>query len=117
MTAPRYQELVGAVAPTRREPGVEVRVFSGESGGVIAPTKNYVPVTMIEIRLDAFANVLQDLPADFNAVIVVLDGETIAAFLNTGGGTPLIGIADDGSLVGLSADGFCKRRQNESAPR
>jgi redox-sensitive bicupin YhaK (pirin superfamily) len=78
MTAPRYQDLVGAVAPTRREPGVEVRVFSGESGGVIAPTKNYVPVTMIEIRLDAFAHLLQDLPADFNAVIVVLDGEGIA---------------------------------------
>jgi redox-sensitive bicupin YhaK (pirin superfamily) len=33
---------------------------------------------MIEIRLDAFAHLLQDLPADFNAVIVVLDGEGIA---------------------------------------
>ena len=78
MTAPSYQDLVGAAAPKRREPGVEVRVFSGESGGVIAHTKNHVPVTMIEIRLDPNAHVVQDLPADFNAVIVVLDGEGVA---------------------------------------
>jgi hypothetical protein len=32
--------------------------------------------------------------------------KTIAAFLNAGGGTLLIGIADDGSVTGLAADGF-----------
>ena len=32
--------------------------------------------------------------------------KTVAAFLNAGGGTLLIGVSDDGSLVGLSADGF-----------
>ena len=40
-----------------------------------APTKNYVPVTMVEIRLDLGASVRQDLPADYNAVIVVLEGD------------------------------------------
>ena len=40
-----------------------------------APTKNIVPVTMVEIRLDRGASVHQDLPADYNAVIVVLEGE------------------------------------------
>jgi redox-sensitive bicupin YhaK (pirin superfamily) len=55
--------------------GVEVRVFSGASGGVTAPTKNPVPVTLVEIRLDQMASVRQDLPADYNAVIVVLEGE------------------------------------------
>ena len=40
-----------------------------------APTKNFVPVTMVEIRLDRGASVRQDLPADYNAVIVVLEGE------------------------------------------
>jgi ClpX C4-type zinc finger/AAA domain (Cdc48 subfamily) len=50
MTEPRYQDLIAM--PVRREPGAEVRVFSGSSGGVTAPTKNYVPVTMVELRLD-----------------------------------------------------------------
>ena len=47
----------------------------GASGGVTAPTKNIVPVTMVEIRLDQGASVRQDLPADYNAVVVVLEGE------------------------------------------
>ena len=63
MTAPRYQDLSGDCVPVRRQPGVEVRVFSGASGGVTAPTKNIVPVTMVEIRLDLGASVRRDLPA------------------------------------------------------
>ncbi len=74
MTAPRYQDLAGDAVPVRREPGVEARVFSGESGGVGAPTKNFAPVTMVEFRLEPHAWVRQDLPADYNAVVVVLDG-------------------------------------------
>jgi hypothetical protein len=74
MVAPRYQDLVARDMPARREPGAEIRVFSGSSGGVSAPTRNIVPVTMVELRLDAGAEVRQDLPADYNAVIVVLEG-------------------------------------------
>ena len=75
MAAPRYQDLAGDAVPVRRQPGAEVRVFSGASGGVTAPTKNIVPVTMVEIRLDQGTSVRQDLPADYNAVVVVLEGE------------------------------------------
>jgi hypothetical protein len=32
--------------------------------------------------------------------------KTVAAFLNSGGGTLLIGVADDGTPLGLAADGF-----------
>jgi predicted HTH transcriptional regulator len=32
--------------------------------------------------------------------------KTLAAFLNAGGGTLLIGVADDGTVKGLEADGF-----------
>jgi predicted HTH transcriptional regulator len=32
--------------------------------------------------------------------------KTIAAFLNTSGGSLLIGVADDGTVVGLEQDGF-----------
>jgi len=74
MTAPRYQDLAGDAVPVRREPGAQVRVFSGSSGGVTAPTANFAPVTMVEFRLEPGAWVRQDLPADYNAVVVVLEG-------------------------------------------
>ena len=74
MVAPRYQDLRGVEMPARHEPGVEVRVFSGSSQGLTAPTANYAPVTMVEIRLDPKASVRQELPADYNTFVVVLAG-------------------------------------------
>jgi redox-sensitive bicupin YhaK (pirin superfamily) len=74
MTAPRYQDLLGKNVPARREPGAEIRVFSGSSGGIVAPTKNHVPVTLVEIRLQPGALVHQDLPADYNGFVVILEG-------------------------------------------
>jgi len=75
MTAPRYQDLVGDGVPVRREPGAEIKVFSGASGVVTSPTKNFVPVTLLEFRLEPGAVIRQDLPADYNAFVVVLEGE------------------------------------------
>jgi quercetin 2,3-dioxygenase len=75
MVEPRTQNLAAAYLPLRREPGAEIRVFSGRSADVVAPTKNYAPVTMLDLRLDAAAHVRQELPADYNAFIVVLEGD------------------------------------------
>ena len=75
MVEPRTQNLVAADLPLRREPGAEIRVFSGQSGNVKALTKNYTPVTMLEMRLKAGARVEQELPADNNAFVVVLEGD------------------------------------------
>jgi quercetin 2,3-dioxygenase len=75
MVEPHAQNLVAADLPVRREPGAEIRVFSGHSGDVIAPTKNYTPVTMLEVRLEAGVRIRQDLPADYNAFLVVLEGD------------------------------------------
>jgi len=74
MVEPRTQNLVAPDLPLRREQGAEIRVFSGKSGDVIAPTQNYTPVTMLEVRLETGARIRQDLPADYNAFLVVLDG-------------------------------------------
>jgi len=74
MTEPRYQDLVGASTPTRREAGVEVRVFSGRSGEAVSPTLNHVPVTMIDARLDPGASFHQRLAAADNAFVYVLEG-------------------------------------------
>jgi quercetin 2,3-dioxygenase len=74
MAAPRYQSLSGASAPTIRAPGVEIRVLSGSCQGTAASTLNYVPVTMLDLRVDADAQAALDLPAEYRAFVCVLEG-------------------------------------------
>jgi quercetin 2,3-dioxygenase len=74
MTEPRYQDLLAGAMPVRREVGVEVRVFSGESGGVASPTLNHVPVTMLDVRIEPGTSFRQLFPASDNAFVHVLAG-------------------------------------------
>lgn len=75
MIEPHYQNLRSADMPVREEPGATVRIFSGSSGGIAAPTRNIVPVTMAEFRLEPGASIKQDLPGSYNGFIFVLEGE------------------------------------------
>ncbi len=74
MVAPRYQDLRGDRVPTLREPGVEVRLFAGSLRGVKAPALNYVPVTMLDFRMDAGAATTLELPAADRIVMFVSEG-------------------------------------------
>ena len=60
--------------PVREEEGALVRVFSGSSGGIKSSTKNYVPVTFVEINLEPGASISQELPRDYNGFMYVLEG-------------------------------------------
>jgi quercetin 2,3-dioxygenase len=84
MAEPRYQDLVAADLPIRRELGATVRVYSGASGQVVASTKNHVPVTMVEVRLDPGASISQELPGDYNAFLLILEGEGRIGLEQTG---------------------------------
>jgi redox-sensitive bicupin YhaK (pirin superfamily) len=53
LAPPRFQNIHLADIPIRREPGVELRLYSGGSGELDSPTLNHVPVTVADIRLDA----------------------------------------------------------------
>jgi redox-sensitive bicupin YhaK (pirin superfamily) len=75
MTEPRYQNLRSGSMPIRREKGAEVVIFSGSSGGIQANTKNIVPITMVEMRLEAGACLKQELPGAYNGFFYVLEGE------------------------------------------
>jgi hypothetical protein len=77
MAAPRYQDLRGADLPRRREPGVEIRLLSGSSGGVSSPTLNHVPVAAIDARMDDDARFEHELEAGANAFLLVLEGSAI----------------------------------------
>jgi len=74
MSEPRYQDIFKKDTPVRQEGGVVYRVISGSSGNVTAATKNYAPVTMVEITVPAGVTARQDFPADYNGFIYVLEG-------------------------------------------
>ena len=74
MTEPRYQNLKASDMPVRREEGAIIRVFSGSSKGVKAPTLNHVPVTMVEMVLEPGASIVQDLPGSYNGFLYILEG-------------------------------------------
>ena len=77
-SAPRFETIARDDAPVRREPGVEVRVYSGSSGEARASTRNHVPVTLADISLHSRAPVEQDLPAPYNGFVYVLEGSVRA---------------------------------------
>ena len=72
--APRFEHIARDAAPVRREPGVEARVYSGSSGSARATTHNYVPVTLMDIRLEPGSELEQELPDSYNGFLYVLDG-------------------------------------------
>jgi quercetin 2,3-dioxygenase len=80
MVEPKYQDLRGELMPVRHEPGVEVKVFSGKSGGVKGPAANYVPITMLDISIRgdkdfASSSFTQGIPAGQEGFVYVLSGQ------------------------------------------
>src|SRR6202163_2783111 len=65
-TTPAFQDIHAAAIPVRREPGVEVRLYSGVSGTLQSPARNHVPVTIAEIAMDVHTSVDQDIPMSYN---------------------------------------------------
>ena len=72
---PSFQDIAYTSLPVRREAGVEVRLYSGSSGGVRSETKNYVPITLAEFLLEPGASIEQQLPGSYNGFFYVLEGE------------------------------------------
>ena len=73
-TTPAFQDIHADAIPVRREPGVEARIHSGASGGLQSPTRNHVPVTMVEIAMQPGTAVDQELPASYYGFAYVLGG-------------------------------------------
>jgi redox-sensitive bicupin YhaK (pirin superfamily) len=73
-TAPGFQAIHVDSVPVRHEHGTEIRVYSGSSGGLQSGTRNHVPVTMVEIKLEPYASSEQEVPASYNGFAFVIDG-------------------------------------------
>lgn len=120
-SAPRFEHIARDNVPVRREPGVEARVYSGSSGSARATTHNYVPVTLVDIRLQPGTRFVQELPDSYNGFLYVLDGAVsvgpdrtrlsagqagwlASALVNTSsGGALAITAGEDGARVMLYA--------------
>lgn len=74
-TEPDHQMVPAAEAPVRRERGAEVRLFSGATGTLRSPTRNRVPMTLVDVRLEPGAAVEQAVPPGHNGFLYVLEGE------------------------------------------
>jgi redox-sensitive bicupin YhaK (pirin superfamily) len=79
MVEPTYQDLRADKVPVKREPGIEARVFSGRSRNVEAIPKvsNYVPVTMLDVRLDGDegTSFTQEIPPEEEGFVYVVSGQ------------------------------------------
>jgi hypothetical protein len=73
-TTPGFQDIHADAAPVRREPGVEIRIYSGASGDLRSATRNQVPVTIIEAVFDAHASFDQAVPVSYNGFVYVIGG-------------------------------------------
>lgn len=100
-TEPDNQVIPWDTAPVRREPGVEVRLYSGSSGDLSSPTRNRVPVTLVDVRLAPGASVEQSLPNDYNGFLYVLEGD--------------VRVGPERTPLGLSQVGWLDRPAPEGA--
>jgi quercetin 2,3-dioxygenase len=73
-TAPGYQIIHGNSVPVRRQPGAEIRIYSGSSGTLHSATRNHVTVTMVEFNLEPRASVDREIAASYNGFAFVIDG-------------------------------------------
>src|SRR5262249_42038742 len=71
---PRVQDLPFAHVPVLNEKGVHIRLYSGFFAGITSPIQNYTPLIIADIRIDAGTTTVQQLPADFNTFLYILDG-------------------------------------------
>ena len=106
---PRFEHVVAATLPVRREPGVEARVYSGRSGDAVAPTHNYVPVTLLDVKLDDGGALVQELPASYNGFVYVIDGTIIAGRDDTSVTAGQVAWLGAGDFVRLAAKGGAAR--------
>jgi redox-sensitive bicupin YhaK (pirin superfamily) len=74
---PFWQELVLENVPIIKNDGLEIRVYSGGSHGLISPLQNQTPFTLIDFQLGKNMATTQELPSGYNGFIYVTNGSVI----------------------------------------
>jgi quercetin 2,3-dioxygenase len=74
---PRLQDIPLEHVPHVSTNGVDIRLYSGELSGVESPLQNYTPMILADIKIEPGVSTIQNLPANFNTFLYVLDGTVI----------------------------------------
>lgn len=92
---PRVQDLAFANAPAAEKNGVKTVLYSGSFAGLHSPVKNYVPLIVADIRLQAGASLAESLPASYNAFLYVIEGD--------------VAVGDDRKVLNINQIGWLSR--------
>ncbi len=76
---PKWQELHLDNVPIKRDGSSEIRVYSGASQGMVAPTINETPATIVDFDLAPGYDATQTLPASYNGFIYVVEGSVLVS--------------------------------------
>lgn len=71
---PSWQRILQEAVPTLKENGGEIRVYSGSSNGLTSPLRNHTPFTLVDFRLAAGSQAIQELPDGYRGLVYVLSG-------------------------------------------
>lgn len=71
---PRLQELPLQHVPHFSGNGADIKLYSGSFAGLVSPVQNYTPMILADITLQPGVTTVQQLPANFNTFIYVLEG-------------------------------------------
>jgi len=75
--SPRVQKLTRENVPVSNENGVTTRVYSGSFRGLTSPVKNYTPVIVAELIMQANASLEAELPYDYTTFIYAIEGDSL----------------------------------------
>lgn len=73
-TKPLWQKISLEDVPTIQTEKYQILVYSGRSNGLVSPIKNHTPLTLVDFRMKANQSLTQELLADYNGLIYVLNG-------------------------------------------
>ena len=75
MMAPRYQEISASESPIVEEEGVWARVIAGECLGKSSTIDTVIPITLIHVKMEKNARLIQQFESDLNGMIYVFAGK------------------------------------------
>ena len=75
MMAPRYQEISAYESPIAEGEGVWARVIAGECLGKSSTIDTVIPITLIHVKMETNARLVQRFESELNAMIYVFGGE------------------------------------------
>ena len=71
---PRVQDLPSGHAPVFTGKGVTVKLYSGSLAGLTSPVKNFTPLILADISMEAGVSNVQQIPANYNVFLYIIKG-------------------------------------------